>query len=85
MAAGGALAIAYETATDHGILNKSLTAHVDALLPRLNELAQDSHKFRAKTDRRIQRATFRDILKYFEVRYSEHLYNTSRHKTFIDN
>ncbi|CAH0700213.1 unnamed protein product [Spodoptera exigua] len=66
MAAGTALAIAYETVTDDDGSAESLTDLVDGLLPRLSELARDSHKFRAKRDRKLQRATFRDILKYFE-------------------
>ncbi|CAH1644579.1 unnamed protein product [Spodoptera littoralis] len=67
MAAGTALAIAYETVTDEdGATEPAVTALVDAMLPRLSELARDSHKFRAKRDRKLQRATFRDILKYFE-------------------
>ncbi|PZC79732.1 hypothetical protein B5X24_HaOG216040 [Helicoverpa armigera] len=66
MAAGGALAIAYETVTDEDDADSPLSAEVDELLPRLTELARDSHKYRAKRDRKIQRATFRDILKYFE-------------------
>ncbi|XP_022816060.1 interferon-related developmental regulator 1 isoform X2 [Spodoptera litura] len=67
MAAGTALAIAYETVTDEdGATDPAVTALVDAMLPRLTELARDSHKFRAKRDRKLQRATFRDILKYFE-------------------
>ncbi|XP_047020068.1 interferon-related developmental regulator 2 isoform X1 [Helicoverpa zea] len=66
MAAGGALAIAYETVTDEDDSDSPLSAEVDELLPRLTELARDSHKYRAKRDRKIQRATFRDILKYFE-------------------
>ncbi|KAJ8733029.1 hypothetical protein PYW07_015628 [Mythimna separata] len=66
MAAGGALAIAYETVSDDDDSENPLAPHVDVLLPRLTELARDSHKFRAKRDRKIQRATFRDILKYFE-------------------
>ncbi|XP_063378932.1 interferon-related developmental regulator 2 [Cydia fagiglandana] len=65
MAAGGALAIAYEciAETDAG---DDAAEYVDSLLPRLDELARDSHKFRAKKERKLQRATFRDILKYFE-------------------
>ncbi|KAH9637932.1 hypothetical protein HF086_017165 [Spodoptera exigua] len=63
MAAGTALAIAYETVTDDDGSAESLTDLVDGLLPRLSELARDSHKFRAKRDRKLQRATFRDILK----------------------
>ena len=69
MAAGVALAIAYETVTDDDNSDNALTAQVDALLPRLNELAQDSDRFRAKRDLRIQRSIFRDIVKYFEVRF----------------
>ncbi|KAJ8733033.1 hypothetical protein PYW07_015632 [Mythimna separata] len=66
MAAGGALAIAYETVSDDDNSGNALTPQVDALLPRLTELARDSDKIRAKKDRKIQRATFREILKYFE-------------------
>ena len=69
MAAGSALAIVYETLTEDDSTENVLTEDVDALLPRLTELARDSHKFRAKKDRRKQRATFRTILKYFEVRH----------------
>ncbi|CAH0626851.1 unnamed protein product [Chrysodeixis includens] len=67
MAAGTALAIAYETVTDDdGSVDNALAAHVEQILPRLTELARDSHKYRAKRDRKVQRATFRDILKFFE-------------------
>ncbi|KAJ8731746.1 hypothetical protein PYW08_014476 [Mythimna loreyi] len=66
MAAGGALAIVYETVTDDEDMENPLAPHVDVLLPCLTELARDPHKFRAKRDRRVQRATFRDVLKYFE-------------------
>ncbi|CAG4976822.1 unnamed protein product [Colias eurytheme] len=62
MAAGGALAVAHERATDDG----EEWSVGEELAPRLHELACDSHKFRAKRDRKLQRATFRDILKYFE-------------------
>ncbi|XP_061709869.1 interferon-related developmental regulator 2 isoform X2 [Cydia pomonella] len=65
MAAGGALAIAYECVLDTEA-GDSAAEHVASLLPRLDELARDSHKFRAKKERKLQRATFRDILKYFE-------------------
>ena len=70
MAAGSALAIAHETMSDDDNSNRALRLRhrVDALLPRLTELARDSDRFRARKDLKIQRATFRDILKYFEVR-----------------
>ncbi|KAJ8733034.1 hypothetical protein PYW07_015633 [Mythimna separata] len=66
MAAGDALAIVYETVSDDDNSENALTPQVDELLPRLTELARDSDKTRAKKDRKIQRATFREILKYFE-------------------
>lgn len=66
MAAGGALAIAFECIAETD-LGDEMADDVEGLLPRLEELARDSHKFRAKRERKLQRATFRDILKYFEV------------------
>ncbi|XP_026328576.1 interferon-related developmental regulator 1 [Hyposmocoma kahamanoa] len=85
MAAGGALAIAHERITDPET-DVTTPQYVEVILPRLEQLARDSHKYRAKRDRKIQRATFRDILKYFEeeeapalsVRVGgEHLQNTA--------
>uniref|UniRef100_S4PFB9 Interferon-related developmental regulator 1 n=3 Tax=Pararge aegeria TaxID=116150 RepID=S4PFB9_9NEOP len=63
LAAGGALAIAHERACGD---DERFAWAEDELLPKLEQLARDSHKFRAKRDRKVQRATFRDILKYFE-------------------
>lgn len=37
------------------------------LIEILKELATDSNKYRAKKDRKQQRANFRDILRYIEV------------------
>lgn len=39
------------------------------LVETLRQLATDSHKYRAKKDRKQQRATFRDILHYIEVSF----------------
>lgn len=39
----------------------------EQLLDKLRQLATDSHKYRAKKDRKAQRSSFRDILKYVEV------------------
>ncbi|KAL1117869.1 hypothetical protein AAG570_004182, partial [Ranatra chinensis] len=36
------------------------------LLEKMRQLATDSHKYRAKKDRKTQRSSFRDILKYVE-------------------
>lgn len=66
MSAGNALAIAYERVTSEGE-QPDLEQQLEEVLPRLENLARDSNKFRAKRDRKVQRATFRDILKYFEV------------------
>lgn len=41
---------------------------VPDLVDALKQLATDSHKYRAKKDRKQQRATFRDILHFIEVR-----------------
>ncbi|XP_028177309.1 interferon-related developmental regulator 2 [Ostrinia furnacalis] len=57
LAAGSAVAIAHECTGVEAC---------EEVLARLGELAKDSHKFRAKRDRKVQRATFRDILKYME-------------------
>lgn len=38
------------------------------LVEILRDLATDSNKFRAKKDRKQQRANFRDILRFIEVR-----------------
>ena len=32
----------------------------------MQELAKDSHKYHAKKDRKVQKSSFRDILKYIE-------------------
>lgn len=37
------------------------------LIDKLRQLATDSHKYRAKKDRKTQRSSFRDILKFVEV------------------
>lgn len=39
----------------------------EQLIDKLRQLATDSHKYRAKKDRKTQRSSFRDILKYVEV------------------
>lgn len=38
----------------------------EELVTKLKELATDSHKFRAKKDRKTQRSVFRDIIRYME-------------------
>ncbi|KAI1294948.1 Interferon-related developmental regulator 1 [Halotydeus destructor] len=40
--------------------------HADVLYSKLRQMATDSHKYRAKKDRRVQRSSFRDVLKCCE-------------------
>ena len=64
IAAGEAIAIMYEICqeTDDEF---ELENH-DSLIDKLKLLATDCQKFRAKKDRRVQRSSFRDILKSIE-------------------
>ncbi|CAH0384027.1 unnamed protein product [Bemisia tabaci] len=38
----------------------------EELIQKLHQLSTDSHKYRAKKDRKMQRSSFRDILRYVE-------------------
>lgn len=65
LAAGEALATVFE-------LGRAYNANfgedfIPDLVDTLRQLATDSHKYRAKKDRKQQRATFRDILHYIEA------------------
>lgn len=64
MAAGEAIALVLECGRSHE--DTFMDEHVDALVERTKELATDSHKYRAKRDRKAQRATFRDVLRFIE-------------------
>ncbi|KAL4720329.1 hypothetical protein ACJJTC_018525 [Scirpophaga incertulas] len=70
VAGGGALCVAYEQVVAageaEGEAGSQLLAAAEAARPRLQQLARESHKYRAKRDRKVQRATFRDILQYFD-------------------
>lgn len=65
MTAGEALALVYETGRDEDVSFEENFA-LD-IADTLKQLATDSHKYRAKKDRKQQRATFRDILQFIEV------------------
>lgn len=64
MAAGECIALVLETgrAYDADFLDE----HVPELIEITRRLATDSQKFRAKRDRKTQRASFRDVLRYVE-------------------
>ncbi|KAM4021854.1 interferon-related developmental regulator 2 isoform 1-T1 [Anomaloglossus baeobatrachus] len=64
IAAGESLALLYELARD--LDEDFYSEDTDALCVMLKQLATDSNKYRAKTDRRKQRSIFRDVLHYIE-------------------
>lgn len=64
MAAGECICLAYEIAREH---NEDFEVDcIDELCDSLQELAKDSHKYRAKKDRKTQRASFREILQFVQ-------------------
>lgn len=66
LSAGEALAVVFEVGRDHcEDFAEDLTSD---LIDMLRQLATDSHKYRAKKDRKQQRATFRDVLHFIEVK-----------------
>lgn len=64
MMAGEAIALLIECGRSHD--EEFLEEYMDELLESTKQLATDSQKFRAKRDRKQQRATFRDVLHYIE-------------------
>jgi phage I-like protein len=65
MAAGETIALAYELGREYN--DDFQRATTPQLADKLRQLATDSHKYRAKKDRKQQRSSFRDILHYVEV------------------
>lgn len=80
LSAGEALAVIFELGRDFSC-DYEQDWSLD-LIEVLKELATDSNKYRAKKDRKQQRANFRDILRYIEVNfvlkilkyYNNHMY-----------
>lgn len=66
MAAGEVIAVTLECGRLHD--EEFLDEYVSDFIDITTELAKDSHKFRAKKERKAQRASFRDVLRYLEVR-----------------
>ncbi|XP_017130297.1 interferon-related developmental regulator 1 [Drosophila elegans] len=64
MAAGETIALILESGRAHD--DDFLEEHIPELSEAVKQLATDSHKYRAKRDRKAQRATFRDVLRYLE-------------------
>ncbi|GAB0095872.1 Interferon-related developmental regulator [Sergentomyia squamirostris] len=68
MAAGEAIALVLECGRIHD--EDFMDEHIADLIEMTKQLATDSQKFRAKRDRKTQRATFRDVLRYIEEEIS---------------
>ncbi|XP_053677876.1 interferon-related developmental regulator 2 [Anopheles nili] len=64
MVAGEALALMFELGRQHD--DEFLEDELPELIEAVQKLATDAHKYRAKRDRKVQRATFRDVLHYLE-------------------
>lgn len=64
MTAGEAIALLLESGRGHD--EDFLDEYISELIEATKLLATDSQKFRAKRDRKQQRATFRDVLHYIE-------------------
>ncbi|KAH8306657.1 hypothetical protein KR044_005611, partial [Drosophila immigrans] len=64
MAAGETIALILESGRAHD--ENFLEEHISELCDAVKQLATDSAKYRAKRDRKTQRATFRDVLRYLE-------------------
>ncbi|XP_022226318.2 interferon-related developmental regulator 2 isoform X2 [Drosophila obscura] len=64
MAAGETIALILESGRAHD--DDFLEEEIAELSEAVKQLATDSHKYRAKRDRKAQRATFRDVLRYLE-------------------
>lgn len=64
MAAGECVALVLETGRSYDA--DFLDEHIAELIDITRQLATDSAKFRAKRDRKTQRASFRDVLSYVE-------------------
>lgn len=65
MACGELIAIILECGRVHD--EEFLEDFIPDLIDATTGLAKDSQKFRAKKDRKAQRASFRDVLRYLEV------------------
>lgn len=68
MVTGEVIALVLECGRGHD--EDFLEAYLPELIDATKLLATDSKKFRAKRDRKTQRATFRDVLRYLEVSIS---------------
>lgn len=67
MACGVVIAVLFECGRSFD--ESFMENYVPELISITSELSKDSQKFRAKRERKAQRASFRDVLRYLEVIY----------------
>lgn len=67
MTAGEIIALILECGRLHD--SEFLEEQISDLIDITSELSKDSQKFRGKKERKAQRASFRDVLRYLEVIY----------------
>lgn len=65
MATGEVIVVILECGRAHD--DHFLEEYLPELIDSTRILATDSNKYRAKRDRKTQKATFRDVLRYLEV------------------
>lgn len=58
-----------------------LNTYSEDLIDATNDLSKDSQKYRAKRDRKAQRASFRDILRYIKVFHYSLYFNPIFYRT----
>uniref|UniRef100_U5EVZ4 Putative interferon-related developmental regulator n=1 Tax=Corethrella appendiculata TaxID=1370023 RepID=U5EVZ4_9DIPT len=64
MTTGEAIALILEAGRQND--EEFLYDYLPDLIESTKQLATDAHKYRAKRDRKVQRATFRDVMRYLE-------------------
>lgn len=69
MATGEIIAVLLECGRIHD--EDFLEMYISDLIELTADLAKDSQKFRAKKERKVQRASFRDVLRYLEVSFKQ--------------
>lgn len=72
MATGEIIAVILECGRIHD--EDFLEIYVSDLIELTADLAKDSQKFRAKKERKAQRASFRDVLRYLEVIFNSNAF-----------
>ena len=66
IAVGEAIVVLFENAIDNEGLEDEAFEVVGEAVVAMKELAKDSHKYRSKKDKKEQKSSFRDIIRYID-------------------